>query len=47
MVKKSKLGLIAKSKIDECYRCWKENASFGNSYKLLKRMDNYYESLWR
>jgi hypothetical protein len=26
---------------------WKAHAMKGNSYKLLQRMDIYYESLWK
>lgn len=41
MVHKSIKQEIQPSKIDECYSGWKNNASKGNSYELLKRMDNY------
>ncbi|MDO4809969.1 MAG: RNA-directed DNA polymerase [Eubacteriales bacterium] len=44
---KAKRGELAKEKVDEMYKDWKDHASKGNSYKLLKRMDEYYESLWR
>ena len=47
MVKKVLAGEMTKEKVDDCYGAWKDNASFGNSYKLLKRMDDYYERLWR
>lgn len=47
MAKKVLAGEMTKEKVDDCYRAWKDNASFGNSYKLLKRMDDYYERLWR
>ena len=40
-------GKITKAKADECYKSWKANASKGNSYKLIQRMDEYYESLWK
>ena len=45
MVNKSKKGEIEPSKVDECYRCWKNNAEKENSYKLLQRMDNYLKEL--
>ena len=45
MVNKSKKGEIEPSKVDECYRCWKNNAKKGNSYKLIQRMDNYLKDL--
>jgi len=47
MAKKVLAGEMTKEKVDDCYSAWKDNASFGNSYKLLKRMDDYYERLWR
>lgn len=48
MVQKAKRGEggLNRKKIDECYQSWKAHASHGNSYKLLRRMDDYYESLW-
>lgn len=45
MVNKSRKGEIEPSKIDECYRCWKNNAENGNSYKLIRRTDKYLENL--
>lgn len=47
MVNLAKQGKITKSKVDECYQSWKANASKGNSYKLIQRMDKYYHDLWR
>lgn len=47
LVKLAKQGRITKAKVDECYKSWKANASKGDSYKLLQRMDEYYESLWK
>ena len=38
---------IAKDKADECYKSWKAHAEHGNSYLLLKKMDKYYNELWR
>lgn len=46
LVAKSKKGLIPKASVDESYRAWKDHASKGNSYKLLRKMDEYYKSLW-
>lgn len=40
-------GKLSREKIDDCYQSWKAHASYGNSYKLLRRMDAYYESLWQ
>lgn len=47
MVKKSKEGEIPKEKVEECYQSWKQHARHGNSYKMLQRMDRYYQELWR
>lgn len=47
MVKLAKQGRLNRDKIDECYASWRNHASKGNSYKLLRRMDKFYESLWR
>lgn len=40
-------GRVTKAKSDECYESWKAHARKGNSYNLLKRMDRYYENLWK
>lgn len=45
MVAKTKRGGMERSKVDECYRSWKNHASKGNSYMLLRRMDKYYKEL--
>ena len=47
LVKRSRSGLIPREKVDESYAAWRNHASKGNSYKLLKRMDTYYKNLWR
>ena len=47
LVQKSVKGDIAKDKADECYKSWKAHAEHGNSYLLLKKMDKYYNELWR
>ena len=47
MVKKAKAGLLNRAKVDESYQSWRSHAAKGNSWKLLKRMDIYYNSLWR
>ena len=47
LVKLAKEGRITKAKVDECYKSWKANASKGNSYKLIQRMDEYYNNFWR
>jgi len=40
-------GKMTREKADECYNSWKAHAKNGNTYLLLKRMDLYYESLWK
>jgi len=47
LVAKSKRGEIPREKVDESYAAWRNHASKGNSYHLLKRMDEYYKELWR
>lgn len=47
LVNLSKKGKFPREKVDECYRSWKAHASYGDSYKLLKRMDEFYRSSWR
>lgn len=42
-----KNGILRKEKVDEMYVSWKAHASKGNSYKLIMRMDKFYQSLWR
>lgn len=42
-----KKGRLTRHKVDECYKCWRNHASKGSSRKLLKRMDTFYEDLWR
>ena len=40
-------GKMTREKVDECYESWKAHARKGNTYNLLKRMDSYYENLWK
>jgi hypothetical protein len=46
MVQKVKRGEKTKERVDEHYRTWKAHARKGNTYNMLKRMDEYYKSLW-
>lgn len=46
LVKLAKQGKRTHAKVDACYESWKNHAAKGNSYKLLQRMDAYYQSLW-
>lgn len=47
IVKRAKAGNVSRAKVDESYQSWKAHASRGNSWKMLRRMDEYYENLWR
>lgn len=47
MVKRAKAGIVTREKVNESYQAWRNHASKGNSYKLLQRMDKYYNNLWR
>jgi len=40
-------GEVTREKVDECYHSWRANACKGNTYKMVQRMDHYYQSLWR
>ena len=40
-------GKMTREKVDQCYKSWKAHAEIGNSWKLIQRMDQYYQSLWR
>ena len=46
MVHNVNRGEMTKQKVDECYNSWKAHVSKGNHYKLLYRMDKFYEGLW-
>lgn len=47
LVEKAKRGEISRKKVDESYRCWRECASKGDGYRMLKNMDEYYRRLWK
>lgn len=46
LVNRSKRGLIPRGKVDESFKAWKNHAEKGNSFKLIRRMEQYYKSLW-
>ena len=46
LAQKCKRGEVIREKVDESYRCWRECASKGDGYMMLKHMDEYYQSLW-
>lgn len=47
MVILAKKGNISKEDVDISYACWKAHAKWGNSYHLIKRMNEYYKKLWK
>lgn len=46
MVNLVKKGKKKKESVDEHFRAWKVHASYGNSYKMINRMNNFYKELW-
>lgn len=38
--------LIPREKVDESFKAWKNHAAKGDSFKLIRRMEQYYKSLW-
>lgn len=46
LASRSKRGLIPRKKVDESFKAWKNHAAKGNSFKLIRRMEHYYKSLW-
>lgn len=46
LAKKCKAGLISREKVDDSYRCFREHASKGDGYRMLKKLDAYYNGLW-
>lgn len=47
LVKKARSGALSREKVNESYQSWCNHAGKGNSWKLLRRMDVYYNNLWR
>lgn len=40
------VGRMSKEKADESYRAWCAHANNGNSYNLVRKMDDFYNILW-
>lgn len=40
-------GVMSREHIDECYTSWKAHAKQGNTRNLLKKMDEFYNNLWK
>lgn len=47
LVARSKRGALPKEKVDESFAAWRNHAGKGNTYNLLRRMDEYYTGLWK
>lgn len=47
LVAKSKRGELPRKKVDESYQTWRSYAAKGDSYQLLRRMDQFYNNLWK
>lgn len=47
LVARSKRGALPKAKVDESFAAWRNHAEKGNTYNLLRRMDEYYKDLWK
>lgn len=46
LVRRSLNGMIPREKVDESFKAWKNHAAKGNSFRLVRRMEHYYKSLW-
>ncbi len=47
LVRLAREGKITREKVDQCYSCWRNHASKGNSWHLLQKTDKFYRDLWR
>ena len=47
LVERSKAGLMTREDVDKCFRSWKAHAEQGNTHRLIKTMEAYYQNLWR
>lgn len=39
-------GILTKHDVNESYESWKSHAEVGNTYTLVRNMDQYYKTLW-
>ena len=46
LVNKAKDGKVPAKNVDMAYAAWRNHASKGNNYKMIRRMDDYYKRLW-
>lgn len=47
LVAKAKAGEMTRRDVDMCYQSWKAHAARGNTFNLIRHMDQYYNNLWR
>lgn len=47
LVKRAVVRGIPRENVDMAYAAWRNHAEKGNSFHLLKRMDKYYNELWK
>ncbi len=47
LVRLAKKGKLTRKKVDQCYESYKAHARRGNTWKMLNRLDRFYESLWK
>lgn len=47
LAQKMQRGEISREKVDQSYQCWRECASKGDGWRMLKNMDSYYAGLMR
>lgn len=46
LVSKAKRSELSREKVDQCFECWIAHAEKGNTWHLVQRMKQYYNSLW-
>ena len=47
LVRLAKKGKLTRKKVDQCYESYKAHARRGNTWKMLRRLDEFYENLWK
>lgn len=46
MIHKCKRGEIPKEQADRHFACWLNSINYGNSFKIIEKMRQYYKTLW-
>ncbi|UWF83634.1 MAG: MatK/TrnK amino terminal region [Bacteriophage sp.] len=47
LVRLAKKGKLTREKVDQCYESYKAHVRRGNTWKMLRRLDKFYEELWK